>query len=90
VAAVQTAGKDFEGDYMPPYVSAGAVRRVDLGKAAALADTLRVLIWNPAERQDMIERGRAFSARYVHPVDGRLGERLLALAEEISAARSRS
>ena len=90
VVAVQTAGKDFEGDYMPPYVSAGAVRRVDLGKAAALADTLRVLIWNPAERQDMIERGRAFSARYVHPVDGRLGERLLALAEEISAARSRS
>jgi len=47
VVAVQTAGKDFEGDYMPPYVSAGAVRRVDLGKAAALADTLRVLIWNP-------------------------------------------
>ena len=38
----------------------------------------------------MIERGRAFSARYVHPVDGRLGERVLALAEEISAARSGS
>ena len=29
VVAVQTAGKDFEGEYMPPYVSAGAVRRVD-------------------------------------------------------------
>jgi glycosyltransferase involved in cell wall biosynthesis len=90
VVAVQTAGKDFEGEYMPPYVSAGAVRRVDLGKAAALADTLRVLLWNPEERAAMIERGRAFSARYVHPVDGRLGERVLALAEEISAARSRA
>jgi len=90
VVAVQTAGKDFEGEYMPPYVSAGAVRRVDLGKAAALADTLRVVLWNPAERAVMIERGRAFSARYVHPVDGRLGERVLALAEEISAARSGS
>jgi glycosyltransferase involved in cell wall biosynthesis len=90
VVAVQTAGKDFEGEYMPAYVSAGAVRRVDVGKDAALADTLRRLLWDPAERQDMIERGRAFSARYVHPVDGRLGERLLALAEEISAARSRS
>jgi glycosyltransferase involved in cell wall biosynthesis len=90
VVAVQTAGKDFEGEYMPPYVSAGVVRRVDLGKATALADTLRVLLWNPAERADMIERGRAFSARYVHPVDGRLGERVLALAGEISAARSGS
>jgi len=90
VVAVQKADKDYEGEYVPPYVSAGAVRRVDLGKAAALADTLRVLLWNPAERAAMIERGRAFSARYVHPVDGRLGERVLALAEEISAARSGS
>ena len=61
-----------------------------MGKAAVLAETLRRLLWDPAERQDMIERGRAFSAHYVHPVDGRLGERLLALAEEISAVRSRS
>jgi glycosyltransferase involved in cell wall biosynthesis len=90
VVAVQTAGKDYEGEYVPPYVSAGAVRRVDLGGAAALADTLRLLLWNPAERQDMIERGRAFSARYVHSVDGRLGERLLALTEEINSARGRS
>jgi len=36
--ALQKAGKDYEGEYVPPYVSAGAVRRVDLGKAAALAD----------------------------------------------------
>jgi hypothetical protein len=63
---------------------------VDVGNAAALADTLRRLLWDPAERQALIERGHAFSARYVHPVDGRLGERLLALAEEISAVRSRS
>jgi hypothetical protein len=86
VVAVQTAGKDFDGEDMPPYVSAGAVRRVDVGHAATLADTLRLLLWNPMERATMVERGRAFSARYVHPVDGRLGERLLALTDEIRAA----
>jgi len=74
---------------MPPYVSAGAVRRVDLGKAADLADTLRLVLWDPAERAVMVGRGRDFAARYVHPVDGRLGERLLALTERINAARSR-
>jgi glycosyltransferase involved in cell wall biosynthesis len=87
VVAVQTAGKDFEGDYMPPYVRAGSVPRVDLGDPAGLAAALRRLLEDPAERAVVVERGRAFSARYVHPVDGRLAERLLALTDEIRAAR---
>ncbi len=87
VVAVQTAGKDFEGDYMPPYVSAGSVPRVDLGDPDGLAAALRRLLEDPAERAAVVERGLAFSARYVHPVDGRLAERLLALTDEIRAAR---
>jgi glycosyltransferase involved in cell wall biosynthesis len=87
VVAVQTAGKDFEGDYMPPYVSAGSVPRIDLGDPAGLAAALRRLLEDPAERAAVVERGRAFSARYVHPVDGRLAARLLALTDEIRAAR---
>jgi len=87
VVAVQTAGKDFEGDYMLPYVSAGSVPRVDLGDPDGLAAALRRLLEDPAERATVVERGRAFSARYVHPVDGRLAERLLALTDEIRAAR---
>jgi glycosyltransferase involved in cell wall biosynthesis len=85
VVAVQTAGKDFEGDYMLPYVSAGSVPRVDLGDPAGLASALRRLLEDPAERAAVVERGRAFSARYVHPVDGGLAARLLALTDEIRA-----
>jgi hypothetical protein len=87
VVAVQTAGKDFDGEYMRPFVGAEAASRVDPGKPADLADTLRRLLWNPAARASAVEEGRAFSARYVQPVDGRLGERLLALADEIRAGR---
>jgi glycosyl transferase family 1 len=90
VVAVQMAGKDFEGEYTPPYVTAGVVPRVDLGDAAGLADTLRRLLSDPWERAAIVDRGRAFSARYVHPVDGRLGERLLALTREISSLRSQT
>jgi glycosyltransferase involved in cell wall biosynthesis len=86
VVAVQTVGKDFEGVYMPPYVSAGPVPRVDLGDPAGLAASLRRLLDDPENRTAVIERGRAFSARYVHPVDGRLAERLLALTDDIRAA----
>jgi glycosyltransferase involved in cell wall biosynthesis len=89
VVAVQKASKNFEGGPLPPYLRTGAVRRVDLGKPTILADTLRLLLWNPTERAAMVERGRAFSARYVHPLDGRLGERLLGLIEEIHGERSR-
>ena len=83
VVAVQTAGKDFEGGVMPPYVSAGAVERVDMGDPAALAATLRRLLTEPAARAGLVERGRRFAARYVHPVDGELARRLLAVVEEI-------
>jgi glycosyltransferase involved in cell wall biosynthesis len=88
VVAVQTAGKDLDGEDMPSRVDARAAPRVDLGKPAALADTLRRLLWNPAARASVVEEGRALSARYVQPVDGRLGERLLALADEIRAGQS--
>jgi len=88
VVAVQTAGKDLDGEYMPSHVDAGAAPRVDLGKPAALADTLRGLLWNPAARASVVEGARAFSVRYVQPVDGRVGERLLALADEIRAGQS--
>lgn len=86
VVAVQTVGKDFEGVYMPPYVSAGSVPRVDLGDPAGLAASLRRLLDDPENRAAVIERARAFSALYVHPVDGRLAERLLALTDDILAA----
>src|SRR4029453_18961730 len=85
VVAVQTVGKDFEGVYMPPYVSAGSVPRVDLGDPAGLAASLRRLLDDPENRAAVIERARAFSALYVHPVDGRLAERLLALTAGILA-----
>lgn len=87
VVAVQTAGKNFEGDYMPPYVSAGSAPRVDLGDPGGLAAVLRRLLEDGPEREAVVERGRAFSAGYIHPVDGRLAERLLALTDEIRAAR---
>lgn len=88
VVAVQTPGKDFEGEYMLPYVGAGAVVRVDLGDAAGLAAALRRVLDDPAARADLVGRGRAFSSRYVHPVDGRLGARLLAAVDEIRRERA--
>jgi len=87
VVAVQTAGKDFEGEYMPPYVSQGSIPRVDLGDPGGLAAVLRRLLEDSPEREAVVERGRAFSASYIHPVDGRLAARLLALTDEIRAAR---
>jgi glycosyltransferase involved in cell wall biosynthesis len=85
VVAVQTAGKDFEGEYMPPYVSANAVARVDMGDPAALATTLRTLQDDPAARAALVERGWQFAARYVHPVDGALAQRLWRTVGEIRA-----
>jgi hypothetical protein len=83
VVAVQTPGKDFEGKYMLPYVSEGAALRVDMGDPAALAETLRRLFADAAARADLVERGRIFAARYLHPVDGKLGSRLLDAVDEI-------
>jgi hypothetical protein len=87
VVAVQTPGKDFEGQYMPPYVTAGAARRADLGDPASLAAVLGPVLTDPAVRADLVERGRRFSAPYIHPVDGRLATRLLRTVDELRSAR---
>jgi glycosyltransferase involved in cell wall biosynthesis len=89
VVAVQAPGKDFEGPGMPPYVSAGAVERVDAGDVEGLRRTLRRLLDDPAARAKLSERGRAFAASYVHPVDGALGERLEALVTELAHGGAR-
>jgi UDP-N-acetylglucosamine 2-epimerase len=89
VVAVQTPDKDFEGTAMPPYVSERAVERVDLGNAGGLARTLQHLLHDRLAREDLAERGRKFAARYVHPVDGRLADRLLDLVSEVRAELTR-
>jgi hypothetical protein len=89
VVAVQTPAKDFEGPAMPPYVSAGAVERVDAGDVEGLTRTLRRLLGDPRARAALAERGRAFAASYVHPVDGALGERLEALVTELAGGDAR-
>jgi glycosyltransferase involved in cell wall biosynthesis len=89
VVAVQTAGKDFEGASMPPYVSERAVERVDMGDAAGLASVLRTLLENAGARAELAARGRSFAARYIQPVDGALADRLLALVDEIAATGGR-
>jgi glycosyltransferase involved in cell wall biosynthesis len=83
VVALQVAGKDYEGEYMPPYASEGVVERVAMGDAAELVATLRRLLDEPDHRQALVERGRKFAARYVHPVDGALGERLLSVVDDV-------
>ena len=85
VVAVQTAGKDFEGVEMPPYVSENVVEHVDMGDAHGLAKTLRRLLDDVDARTALVERAKKFAARYVHPADGALGSRLLAAIAEIRA-----
>ena len=85
VVAVQTAGKDFEGGAMPPYVSAGAVERVEMGDPHGLAEALRRVVDDAAARSALLDRGRAFAEAYVHPVDGGLAQRLLAVVGEVRA-----
>jgi glycosyltransferase involved in cell wall biosynthesis len=89
VVAVQTAGKDFEGGAMPPYVRAGAVERVDMDDPIALAKTLERLFSDSVARADLVERGRKFAARYVHPVDGALAARLFKVAAEVQRELAR-
>lgn len=83
VVAVQTPGKDFEGQGMPPYISEGVVERVDMGDAPGLAAAVAHLLSDAEARAALVERARKFAARYVHPVDGALAERLLAVITEI-------
>lgn len=83
VVAVQAAGKSYEGQTMPPYVSEGVVERVDMGDARTLAAALARLTSDADHREAVIERGRKFAARYIHPVDGALAERLFAVIDEV-------
>jgi glycosyltransferase involved in cell wall biosynthesis len=89
VVAVQKSDKSFEGQGMPPYVSVGAVELVAAGDAEGLARALRRLVTDPAAHAALAERGRAFAARYIHPVDGALGDRFDALVESLGRERSR-
>jgi hypothetical protein len=90
VVAVQAAGKDYEGGAMPPYVSEGVVERVDMADVDGLAGALERLVRDGAHRRGLVERATAFASRYVHPVDGTLGGRLLAVIEEIRAENLRN
>jgi glycosyltransferase involved in cell wall biosynthesis len=83
VVAVQTAGKDFEGGGMPPYVSSNVVEHVDMGDAQGLAKALRRLLEDAEVRSALVERAGKFAARYVHPADGSVGRRLLVEFGEI-------
>ena len=89
VIAVQTPGKDFEGEYMPHYVTEQAVERVDIGAPAAVAAALTRLLEQPQARAALVARGRSFAARYLHPVDGRLADRIRDLVREVTAERAR-
>jgi glycosyltransferase involved in cell wall biosynthesis len=88
VIAVQMAGKDYEGGYMFPYVTEGAVERVDLGDASGLGRALDRVLLDDRARADLVTRGFAFAERYIHPVDGALASRLLAVVEEIRCERA--
>jgi glycosyltransferase involved in cell wall biosynthesis len=83
VVAVQTPGKDFEGEYMPPYVSEGVVERVDMGLPTALAATLTKLFTDSDARATLVDRGTRFAAHYIRPADGRCANRLLSVVEEV-------
>ena len=86
VIAVQAEGKSYEGESMPRYVSEGVVERVNLGDVAGLAGALDRLLHDSAARAALVERARTFAARYVHPVDGSLGRRLLDVIAEVRHA----
>jgi hypothetical protein len=54
-----------------------------MGDAYGLAKTLRRLLEDTEARSALVERAGKFAARYVLPVDGSVGRRLLAEFEEI-------
>lgn len=85
VVAVQTRGKDFDGDYMVRYVKDGVAERVDAGDSDALARTLARLLTDEAARTAHVGRARAFASAYVGPTDGNFAERLLAVITETRA-----
>ena len=89
VIAVQMRGKDYEGGYMFPYVSEGAVERVDIGDAPGFGRALDRMLLDDRARAERRERGSDFAARYLHPVDGALASRFLAVVGEIRRDLSR-
>ena len=89
VVALQAPGKDYDLDGMPPYVREGAALRVDLGDPAALAATLRRLMTEPEFRADLVQQGKHFASRYIHPLDGGLGYRLLDVVAAVRGERAR-
>ena len=88
VIAVQMAGKDYEGGYMFPYVSEGAVERVDIGDAKGFARALDRVLLDDRAGADLVERGFRFAERYIHPVDGALASRFLAVVGDIRRERT--
>jgi glycosyltransferase involved in cell wall biosynthesis len=88
VIAVQMAGKDYEGGYMFPYVTDGAVERVDIGDAPGFGRAVDRVLLDDRARADLVTRGFGFAERYIHPVDGALASRLLAVIEEIRSERA--
>ena len=84
VVAVQAAAKSYEDNQtMPSYVSEGGVGRVDMGDASTLVSVLTRLLHDSEHRRSVIERGREFAAQYIHPADGALAERLLAVIDDV-------
>lgn len=73
---------------MFPYVSESVVERVDLGDPAGLAGAVDRVLSDAPARAALVERGFAFSARYIHPVDGALAARFRAVVEEIRRDRA--
>ena len=84
VVAVQAVAKSYEDNQtMPSYVSEGGVDRVDMGDASTLVSVLTRLLHDREHRRSVIERGREFAAQYIHPADGALAERLLAVIDDV-------
>ena len=88
VIAVQMAGKDYDGGYMFPYVREEAVERADIGDPQGFARALDRVLLDDHARAGLVKRGFAFAERYIHPVDGALASRFLAVVEEIRRERT--
>lgn len=87
VVAVQMAGKDYGGGYMFPYVTEGAVARVDIGDAPGFGRAIDRVLLDEHARADLVKRGFGFAVRYIHPVDGALASRFLGVVGEIRRER---
>ena len=88
VIAVQMAGKDYDGGFMFPYVRERVVERVDIGDASGFARALDRVLLDERACEELVKRGFDFAERYIHPVDGALASRFLAVVEEIRRDRA--